>query len=146
MIVPGAEDVLPLKVQSSVFPPLVNVQVSVSVGPVTPKLAVATVGGVTESDADADVPPYEPVIVPAIVPPTALVETENVALTAPAVTVTLAGTVSGSPADNATTAPPAGAGAVSAATPVTVLPPTTPAVSSTIEASADRAVTVSVAD
>jgi hypothetical protein len=57
MMVPGAVDVLPLNVQLSVWPLFVSVQVSVSVGPVTPKLAVATVGRVTESATDADVPP-----------------------------------------------------------------------------------------
>jgi hypothetical protein len=63
MIVPGAVDVLPLNVQLSVLPLLLSVQVSVSVGPVTPKLAAATVGRVTESTADADAPPYEPLMV-----------------------------------------------------------------------------------
>ena len=57
MMVPGAVDVLPLNVQSSVLPLFVNVQVSDSVGPVTPKLAVATVGRVTESTTEAEVPP-----------------------------------------------------------------------------------------
>jgi hypothetical protein len=56
-IVPGADDVLPLNVQLIVLPPFVIVQVSVSVGPVTPKLAVATIGRVTDSAADPDVPP-----------------------------------------------------------------------------------------
>ena len=56
-MLPGAVDVLPLKVQLSVFPPLAIVQVSVSVGPVIPKLAVATVGFVTETEADAEPPP-----------------------------------------------------------------------------------------
>jgi hypothetical protein len=55
--VPGAVDVLPLKVQSSVLPPLVSVHVSLSVGPLTPKLAVATLVRVTESPADCDAPP-----------------------------------------------------------------------------------------
>jgi hypothetical protein len=57
MMVPGAVEVLPSNVQLSVLPLFVNVQVSVSVGPVTPKLAVATVGRVTESTADAETPP-----------------------------------------------------------------------------------------
>src|SRR5258705_6858521 len=56
-MVPGADDVLPLNVQSSVLPLFVSVQVSVSVGPETPKRAVATVGRVTESCADAVAPP-----------------------------------------------------------------------------------------
>ena len=55
-MVPGAVDVLPLNVQLMVLPALVNVQVSLSVGPVTPKLAVATVGGISESTADLGTP------------------------------------------------------------------------------------------
>src|ERR1700730_13197478 len=43
-MVPGAVEVLPLNVQLSVLPLFVNVQVSVWVGPLTPKIAVATVG------------------------------------------------------------------------------------------------------
>jgi hypothetical protein len=44
-------------VQLSVLPLSANVHVSVSVGPVTPKRAVATVGRVTESCAEAVAPP-----------------------------------------------------------------------------------------
>ena len=54
---PGADEVLPSNVQLSVLPPFVIVHVSVSVGPVTPKPAVATIGGVTESVTDAEAPP-----------------------------------------------------------------------------------------
>jgi len=57
VIVPGAVDVAPLNVQSSVLPLFVSVHVSVSVGPLTPKLAVAWVARVTESIAEAEVPP-----------------------------------------------------------------------------------------
>jgi hypothetical protein len=53
------------------------------------------------------------------------VSTLNVALVDPVGTVTLGGTVIGSPADNDTTAPPFGAGPVSVAVPVRELPPTT---------------------
>jgi hypothetical protein len=53
---PGADEVLPSNVQLSVFPPFVIVHVSDSVGPVTPKPAVATTGGVTESVTDAEAP------------------------------------------------------------------------------------------
>jgi hypothetical protein len=56
-MLPGAVDVLPLNVQLRVLPPFPIVHVSLSVGPVTPKLAVATVGFVTERPADADAPP-----------------------------------------------------------------------------------------
>ena len=48
-MVPGAVDVLPLNVQFSALPLFVIVHVSVSVGPVTPKLAVASVGFVTDT-------------------------------------------------------------------------------------------------
>lgn len=82
-----------------------------------------------------------------IVPPTALVEIVNVALADPAGTVTLAGTVTGSPADNDTTAPPSGAAAVRVTVPVSESPPTTLDVLSEIEESATRwPVTVSVGD
>ena len=54
---PGAVDVLPSKVQLIVLPLSAIVQVSVCDGPVTPKLAVATVGRVTDRTADRDAPP-----------------------------------------------------------------------------------------
>src|SRR5260221_1427591 len=60
-----------------------------------------------------------------MVPPTSLVLTVNVALAAPAGTVTMSGTVSGSAPVTATTAPPTGAGAVRPTVPVTESPPTT---------------------
>lgn len=145
VIVPGAVDVLPLNVQSMVAPLLVSVQVSVSVGPVTPKLAVATdtPGEVTDSIADAVAPPYEPLIVVDTVPPTALVVIVNVADDVPVATVTVAGTVAGSLPDNATTAPPAGAAALRVTVPITELPPTTLAVLSVMVDRAEPAVTVS---
>jgi hypothetical protein len=147
MMVPGADDVLPLNVQLSVLPLLASSQVSDSVGPLTPKLAVATVGWVTVKAADADAPPYDALIVPAIVPPTALVAIVNVALDAPPGTVTLAGTVTGSPLDSDTTAPPGGAAAVRVTVPVTEFPPTTlDALSEIEESSRVPAVTVSIGD
>src|SRR5947209_10199647 len=85
-------------------------------------------------------------MVPAIVPPTARVEIVNVALGDPAGTVTLAGTVTGSPPASDTTAPPAGAAAVRVTVPVTDFPPTTLDALTEIEASATRWVTVSVGD
>ena len=102
----------------------------------------------TESTADADAPPYEPLMVLEIVPPTVLVEIVNVVLAEPVGTVTLAGTVTvtGSPPDNDTTAPPAGATAVRVTVPVTESPPTTLDVLRAIEASAGPGVTVSVGD
>ena len=83
----------------------------------------------------------------AIVPPTARVAIVNVALDEPAGTVTLAGTVTVSPLlDNATTAPPDGAGPVSVAVPVTESPPTMLEALTEIDWSEGRAVTVSIAD
>jgi len=55
-MVPGAVDVFPLNVQLSVLPLFVSVQLSDSFGPVTPKLAVASVTAVTERPADFDMP------------------------------------------------------------------------------------------
>ena len=85
-------------------------------------------------------------MVPVIVPPTSRVEMLKVALADPAGTVTLEGTEIGSLDDNDTTAPPAGAGAVSVAVPVTPPPPTTLEALSEIEDRADLAVTVSSGD
>jgi hypothetical protein len=146
-MVPGADEVLPLNVQLSVAPPFVSVQVSDSVGPVTPKLAVATVGRVTESTVDADTPPYAPATVAAIVPPTARVWTVNVALDTPASTITLAGTETGSTPVSETAAPPAGAAPVSVAVAVTESPPTTVDCASVSDASATaRGPTVNIGD
>jgi len=60
-------------------------------------------------------------------PDTGLVVTANVALVAPAATVTLAGTLAAEMLllDNDTSAPPAGAGPLSVTVPVEGLPPTT---------------------
>jgi hypothetical protein len=86
-------------------------------------------------------------MVPDIVPPTALVEIGNVALSDPAGTVTLAGTVTGSALVNDTGAPPAGAAAVRIAVPFTPFPPTTLDVLSKIfESATVGAVTVSIGD
>lgn len=145
-IVAGAVDVLPSNVQSIALPLSATTHVSVSCGPVTPKLAVAVVGRVTESAADADAPPYEPVIVAAIVPPTTRVRIVNAVVVAPAGTVTLGGTVTGSALDSDTTAPPAGAAAVNVAVAFTVLPPTTVGALSVSDASAAPRVTVSAGD
>jgi hypothetical protein len=87
------------------------------------------------------------VTVPLIVSLTARVEIGNAALSSPARTVTLGGTVRGSVPVSGTTAPPAGALAVSITEPVTGFPPTTLGALSRIEASAaGDAVTVNVAD
>jgi hypothetical protein len=116
---PGAVDALPLNVQLSVLPPFDISQVSVSVGPVTPKLAVATVGRVTASVAEADPPPNDAVIVAVIVPPTARVDTGNVAVVDADATVTVVGTITGSVPVNVTTAPAAGAAPLRMTVPVT---------------------------
>jgi hypothetical protein len=65
------------------------------------------------------------VIVAGTTPPTALVDTVNVALVAPDGTVTLGGTVTGSALDNAIATPPAGAALLMTTVPVTDAPPTT---------------------
>ena len=78
---------------------------------------------------------------------TVLVEIVNVALAAPASTVTLAGTVTGSTPDNDTATPPAGAAALRVAVPVNEFPPTTLDVLSEIEdRSSEPAVTASIGD
>ena len=76
--------------------------------------------------------------VPPIVPPTSLVATLNVALVAPAGTVTVPGAVIGSLAVTATAAPPTGADAVRFTVPLTAFPPTTVAALNVIVESATR--------
>ena len=80
------------------------------------------------------------------VPPTAFVDAANVAVDVPAGTVTVAGTVTGSVADNATAAPPAGAAAVRLTVPVTGFPPTTLAVFNETDKTAICPMTVSIGD
>ena len=145
-MVPGALEVLPLNVQLIVVPALVIVHVSDSVGPVMPKLAVATVGAVMATATDMDVPPYDAVMMLEMVPATDRVNAENVALVAPPNTVTLAGRVAGSAPDSATLAPPEGAGADRVTVPMTDSPPTTLALSRVSAVSDTFAVTVSVGD
>jgi len=74
--------------------------------------------------------------------------TVNVALAEPAGTVTLEGTLTGSPADKDTTAPPAGATAFRIAVPVRKSPPMTVAALREIirSTTACWAVTVSIGD
>src|SRR5258708_33013660 len=134
MIVPGAVDVLPSNVQSSVFPLFARVQVSVSVEPLTPKLAVATVGRVRERTRLFDAPPSDAVMVTSIVLPTVRVRRANGALVAPAGTVMVDATMTGSVPDKDTTAPFCGAAAVSVTVPVMVVPPTPAATSHEIYA------------
>jgi hypothetical protein len=72
-------------------------------------------------------PPKAPPIVTGVAAVTAVVVMEKFALSAPAATVTLAGTLAtvAFVLDKVTTAPPVGAAAVSVAVPVLVAPPTT---------------------
>ena len=74
--------------------------------------------------ADLVTPPYNAEIVTTEEPDTGLVVTANVALVAPAATVTLDGTVAADvlSLDSDTSAPPAGAGPVSVTVPVERLP------------------------
>jgi len=92
----------------------------------------ATVGpggcdaGATVSEAVFVAPPNMPVIVTAVDAPTAAVFTVNVALVAPAATVTPGGTVAAlALLERATPAPDEGAAAVSVTVPRDVLPPVT---------------------
>jgi len=84
-------------------------------------------GGVTVSVAVFVAPLYTPVIVTGVDALTAVVVTLNVALVAPAATVTLAGTVATAVLlpDSVTTAAPAGAALVNVAVPCAAAPPTT---------------------
>jgi len=93
--------------------------------------------GVTVSVALRVAPPYAPLIVTDVDDVTEVVLTVNVALKAPAGTVTLAGTVAALVLllDSVTTAPPEGAALVRLAVPCDVLPPTTLAGLSAIPAS-----------
>jgi hypothetical protein len=79
------------------------------------------------SVAVLDVPPYVPVIVTGVLDATTLVAAANVALVAPAATVTLAGTVAVEVLllDSVTCAPPVGAAADKVTVPVEPFPPTT---------------------
>ena len=94
-------------------------------------------GGVTVSVALRAVPPNAPLIVRDVDAVTDAVLTVNVALKAPAGTVTLAGTVAAVvlPLDSVTTAPPEGAALVRLAVPSEMSPPATLAGSSAIAAS-----------
>src|SRR5205823_10371351 len=84
-------------------------------------------GGVTVRTALRLAPPNAPLIVTDVDAPTETVLTVNVALVAPAATVTLAGTVAAPVLllVSVTTAPPEGAALVSVTAPWDELPPTT---------------------
>lgn len=142
-IVPGADEVLALKMQFSVVPLLAISQVSVSVGPVTPNRAVADDGLPIDTVADFDAPPYDAVIVADVAPVPARTENEKVALVAPAETIADVGAISAASLDSATVAPPCGAADVSITVPELLAPSVTVASASDRPASAEvPAVTV----
>jgi len=61
-MVPGADDVLPSNVHSSVAPPLISAHVSLSVRPLTPNRAIALVGCVIDRTSETEMPPYDPLV------------------------------------------------------------------------------------
>ena len=134
---PMANDAEPVLPTATLIPVGVDVTRS-PLRPVAVTVRVAVCpGGVTVSVAVRVTPPALAVIVTGVDAVTDAVLTVNVALKAPAGTVTLAGTVAAlvSLLDSVTTAPPEGAALVSLAVPSEVLPPTTLAGLSAIPAS-----------
>ena len=128
-------------VPCEVLPPLTAVGLRVNDVNVSAGVSI-----LTTSVVDAVTPLYEALIVTVNAPPTARVATLKVALVAPAGTVTLGGTVTGSLADNDTDAPPDGAGLPNCTVPVTELPPTTDEALSEMTSVFTTAPTVNVAD
>ena len=114
---------------------LPDVPVTVSV--YVPAGVPPVVAGFTVSKVVLVVPPYDAEMVTDVEAVTALVVTANVALVAPAATVTLAGTAAADPLlERATTAPPVGAAPPSVTVPVDGVPPLTVAGLSATEDSA----------
>src|SRR5215211_6643291 len=135
--VPTANDAEPVPPTATLIPVGVDVTRS-PLRPVTVTVRVAVCGGgFTIRMAVRVTPPNAPLIVRDVDAATDAVLTTNVALKAPAGTVTLAGRVAalGLLLDSVTTAPPEGAALVRLAVPCEVLPPATLAGSSAIPAS-----------
>src|SRR5258706_3832620 len=120
---PAGAGPLNVTVHVDEFPPVTLVGFNVSEASV----GAGGAAGVTVSEADRAAPPYDPEIVTVVEAETALVLTVNVALVAPAATVTLAGTRATVVLllESATCAPPAGAGPLNVTAPVDEFPPVT---------------------
>ena len=114
---------------------VVNVTVPVLAAPPTTLVGLTVTedklagggGGLTVSTAVREAPPKVPEIVTGVATVTAVVVMEKFALSAPAATVTLAGTLATVVVllDSVTIAPPVGAAEVNVAVPVLAAPPTT---------------------
>src|SRR5216117_4134702 len=114
---------------------VVNVTVPVLAAPPTTLVGLTVTedklagggGGLTVSTAVREAPPKVPEIVTGVATVTAVVVMEKFALSAPAATVTLAGTLAtvALVLDKVTMAPPVGAAAVNVTVPVLPVPPTT---------------------
>ena len=115
----------PLRVTIPVeeFPPVTLVGFSVS----AESVGAGGGAGVTVSEADLVTPPYAAEILTVVDAATALVLTVNVALVAPAATVTLDGTLAAVVLllESVTSAPPDGAAPLSVTVPVEEFPPAT---------------------
>jgi len=128
--VPVVNDADPVLPTATLMPAGVDVTLS-PLRPVAVTVSVAACPGggcgVTVSGADFVAPPNVPAIVTTVDALTAVVVTLNVALFAPAATVTVAGTLTIIVLllESVTLAPPAGAAAVSVAVPCAAFPPTT---------------------
>jgi hypothetical protein len=105
------------------FPPVTLVGFSVT----DERVGGGADAGVTMSEADLVAPPYVAEILTVVDVATALVLTVNVAVVAPATTVTLGGTLAAVVLllESVTCAPPAGAGPLSVTVPVEEFPPVT---------------------